>query len=302
MLFTRSGIARTDRFQHRTIGQIEKTGGLQVRIRMRTPHESVADNPNIQVFLLRHSCSSPRFSPTRAHRALRIKVAKNLHPGLGRGHHRVGEHAAVPADMFDRPESEFHSSSRIHRPAILTISILPLGSFGRAMAAGLVVRARAFDRAVVLRDVEINRPRTQCIGDLPQRVDQNAAIRPVDSPAGSRPALGRVVAQRIEHGVRHVRLKAKRLGAIRPVPEAPPCASSHAFRPSRFRLRRQAVRRSLRQWCTPRETCLRFASCFRPDFQPMLRGSQRSRSAQLRTCECRGLEASCRWRRPCEPG
>ena len=43
-------VARTDCFQHRTVGQIEKTGGLQERIRMGAPHESVADDPDIQFF------------------------------------------------------------------------------------------------------------------------------------------------------------------------------------------------------------------------------------------------------------
>ena len=89
---------------------------------------------------------------------------------------------------------------------------LAVGIVGRAVASGLIVRARAFDRAVVLRHVEVYRPRTQCLGDLTKRFDQNAAIRPV-IVCGKDSALGRVVAQRIEHGVRHVGLKAKRPGA-----------------------------------------------------------------------------------------
>src|SRR5438132_1635591 len=50
---------------------------------------------------------------------------------------------------------------------------------GQAMVAGLVVRAGAFDRAVVLRDVEIDRPRTKRCGERFHRRIQLPWIRPI---------------------------------------------------------------------------------------------------------------------------
>src|SRR5436190_9114882 len=42
------GIARTSRLQNRLIFQIKKIGHLPIRIRMRPPHESIADHPDVE--------------------------------------------------------------------------------------------------------------------------------------------------------------------------------------------------------------------------------------------------------------
>ena len=54
-----------------------------------------------------------------------------------------------------------------------------IGVFGQAVTAGLVVRTLAFDRAIVLRDMEIERPWTQDVGHFFVRGVENFFIFPV---------------------------------------------------------------------------------------------------------------------------
>ena len=50
---------------------------------------------------------------------------------------------------------------------------------GRAVLAGLVVRTGAVHFAVVLRDVEVDRPRAQLVRELLQRFVEFALVFPV---------------------------------------------------------------------------------------------------------------------------
>src|SRR5690348_7923386 len=87
--------------------------------------------------------------------------AEHVVPRLGIEHGGVGEHAAVPADVLE-------GAGRLagvvaHPGAGVAHDIeLAVGVAGLAVAAGLVVRTRAFDGPVVLRHVEVDGPRTKC--------------------------------------------------------------------------------------------------------------------------------------------
>src|SRR5207302_10141297 len=86
-------------------------------------------------------------------------------PGLLFGHDFVGEHAAVPADVF-----EFFGEVAfvVAEPEAGDVGDVELagGVGGHAMAAGFVVGAGAVDGAVVLGDVEVDRPWPQGRGQL----------------------------------------------------------------------------------------------------------------------------------------
>ena len=137
-------------------------------------------------------------------------------------------------------------SSRIQAPATRTMSILPLGSFGRQWRPVLSCEPDPLTVRVVLRHVEIDRPRTERVGHRLDGAIERVAIGPV-VVFGQNAVFGRVVAHREEQRVRHVGLKAERPGAVRPFRAARACASSCACRPSRFRLRRRGARRGPRR-------------------------------------------------------
>ena len=77
---------------------------------------------------------------------------------------------------------------------------------GKAMPSRLVVRARAFHGRVVLRDVEINRPRPQCRREFRERLVEGSFVFPI-IPRRQDGVLLRVVAERVKKRVRHVRLE-----------------------------------------------------------------------------------------------
>jgi hypothetical protein len=83
-------------------------------------------------------------------------------PRLGVLEGCVGEHATIPADVLDA------SSRGILQPIACALDDIELAIrvIGRAMLAGLVVRARTVDMPIVLRDVKIDRPRPQFVGHL----------------------------------------------------------------------------------------------------------------------------------------
>src|SRR5260370_34098935 len=89
--------------------------------------------------------------------------AEHFLPSLGVEHYRVGEHAAIPADMLDGTRGLAIRAAQPGAGVAHDIEFA-VGVGGRAMAAGLVVRAGAFDGAVVLRDVEIDGPRSSGVG------------------------------------------------------------------------------------------------------------------------------------------
>src|SRR6266568_8107392 len=81
-------------------------------------------------------------------------------PGLLVHQDRVGEHTTVPANVAD---GLGQVPARVAEPEAGVVGDVEfaVGVGGEAMAAGLVVRAGAADGGIVLRDMEINRPRAQ---------------------------------------------------------------------------------------------------------------------------------------------
>ncbi len=86
--------------------------------------------------------------------------SQNVIPGFRTLHGFVREHAAIPADV-------------LHGPGYLTVVVAQpesgithdietaIGVMRQAVVAGLIMRTGAFDRAVILGDVEINGPGPQ---------------------------------------------------------------------------------------------------------------------------------------------
>src|SRR5881394_2355029 len=83
--------------------------------------------------------------------------AEDVVPRLLVEHRRIGEHTAVPADVLEGagrlPVVAAHPGARVAHDVELPIRVER-----RTVAAGLVVRSFALDRAVVLRDVEVDGP------------------------------------------------------------------------------------------------------------------------------------------------
>src|ERR1035437_7991540 len=138
--------------------------------------------------------------------------AEHVLPGLGVEHDGVGEHAAIPADMFDGARG---FAIRAAQPGARVADDIEfaVGVVGRAVAAGLVVRARAFDGAIVLRDVEIDHPGAQSGGHFGVGFGQPISLAPLEI-VGQEAIFGSVVAHGEEHGMRHVGLESDGLGAV----------------------------------------------------------------------------------------
>ena len=81
-------------------------------------------------------------------------------PSLGVAHDGVGEHATVPTDMTERfreiPFVVAEPETGVARDVELAVGIV-----GETMPAGMIVRAGAEHGRVVLRDVEVDRPRPE---------------------------------------------------------------------------------------------------------------------------------------------
>ena len=137
---------------------------------------------------------------------------QNAHPGLALHHHVVGEHAAVPADVAD-PLGQLALLVAEPVAGVMRNVELALGVVGQAVAAGLVVRAAAMHRGVVLGDVEIDRPGPQGRGQLAIGRLELVFVPPVEIGRQNGILRG-VVAQEIEQRVGHVGLEAERLGAV----------------------------------------------------------------------------------------
>ena len=86
-------------------------------------------------------------------------------PRLRLHHDFVGEHAAVPADVAERLGQV---ARLVAEPVAGMTRDVELAGWvgGQAVPAGLVVRAGAVDGAVVLGDVEVDRPGAQGGGEL----------------------------------------------------------------------------------------------------------------------------------------
>ena len=131
--------------------------------------------------LVIHSCPPVRV-PHGDHRR------QNVVPGLALHHHGVGEHAAVPADV---PDALGRLAVGVAEPeaGVADDVQLAVGVGGQAVPAGLVVRARAMHRAVVLGHVEVDRPRPQRVGELGVRLVEPVLSRQSKS-CGSRASSG----------------------------------------------------------------------------------------------------------------
>src|SRR2546422_8769267 len=133
-----------------------------------------------------------RFSPFLANRLNRrrnrripaVRVAHVDHetqdvvPRTGLRHRRVREHAAVPADVLKRARRlaalVAHPKTGVTHDVELAVRI------GRpTVTTRLVMRARSEDGRIVLRDVEVDRPRPQRVGHDPERHVERLALGPV---------------------------------------------------------------------------------------------------------------------------
>ena len=135
---TRSALRAHDRLEHRLIRQVEEPRRLAERVRVRPAHEAVADEPDVQCFhrmrsqLRRiwrrssHPQSQPCASRHRDHRAPSTSFQV-----CWLRHHRVREHAAVPADVLERAASASPLLVAQPEAGVRTMSSLPLGSVGR---------------------------------------------------------------------------------------------------------------------------------------------------------------------------
>src|SRR4051812_3585771 len=90
--------------------------------------------------------------------------AQDVVPGLWLQHGAIGEHTAVPADVLISPR-RLAGLIAHPEPGVVDDIEPPVRVVHRAVAAGLIVRARAKNRAVVLGHVEIDRPGTERGGE-----------------------------------------------------------------------------------------------------------------------------------------
>ena len=125
-------------------------------------------------------------------------------------HHRVREHAAVPADVAHRLGQV---AVLVAQPVagVLDDIEAAVGVVDAAVAAGLLVVAGAEDGAVVLGDVEVEGPGAERVGDLAVGGVERRLVLPVEARGEDAVGLG-VVAERVEHRVRHVGLVADDAG------------------------------------------------------------------------------------------
>ena len=231
------GVARADGLQQRTVWQVEELVDSREGVRMRAAHEAVADKADPQ-WLLRHGL----LTASRGHRARR-----SWWPGCPfqvRG-------SIITALGNMQPSQQMCRTARVSCPSLVAQPVagvahdveLAVGVVRQAMVAGLVVRARAIHRGVVLRHVEID-------GPGPQRRGQCRA-GPRRSRAG--PIQSKSVGQ---DAVLRARCSPACTAACAPCPPGSPASwagppfravrticASYACRPSRSRLRRPAARR-----------------------------------------------------------
>src|SRR5215207_5931916 len=103
--------------------------------------------------------------------------AQDVVPGLLLQHGAIGEHTAIPADVLIGPR-RLAGLIAHPEPGVVDDIEPPVRVVHRAVAAGLVVRARAKNRAVVLGHVEIDRPGTEPRGERRQCLVERLAVLP----------------------------------------------------------------------------------------------------------------------------
>ena len=122
-------------------------------------------------------------------------------------HHGIGEHAAIPADM----------TKCFREPAIRAVQPVtgmmrniqfPVRIVRQAMVPGFVMRSGAFHGGIILRHVEVNRPRAERLRQSLHRIIQAARVRPV--PAQRQNGIfGSIVAENIKESVGHIGLESQ---------------------------------------------------------------------------------------------
>ncbi len=202
----------------------------------------------LSVFLpsqcLVRSPSSLRFERSGLSRVGAVGVAHGNHggqhvaPGARVHHRRVRKHAAVPADVFERAR---RSSRFVSQPCASDAHDVHLAVriMGQAVPPGLVVRARAFHRGIVLGDMKVDRPRSQCARHRVDGAVERLTIGPVDGIRKDA-IFGRVVPEREQQRMRHVGLKTECAGAVHHLQQLDhPLPAVHAA-PADFSFRREA--------------------------------------------------------------
>src|SRR5215207_5115340 len=186
--------------------------GQAISVRMwmtldRTDYAAIARDPAST------SCS---IAPDSGRPAVRIPDvdhrAQDLVPGLWLQHGAIGKHTAVPADVLIGPR-RLAGLIAHPEPGVVDDIEPPVRVVHRAVAAGLVVRTRAKDCAVVLGYVEIDRPGTERGGERRQRLVERLAVLPGEI-VGQDARLWSVRAKGVEEGVRHIGLEAEGLRTV----------------------------------------------------------------------------------------
>src|ERR1700730_1533474 len=130
--------------------------------------------PTLRVFLAIVVRSSPRSVPAVS-TSYSDQCSKNIPPCVRRGHRRVREHAAIPTDMLIGASLDAIFTTHPQTGCLDDIHPAVRILYG-AVTPGLVMRTGAMHRAIVLRDMKIDRPRTQSIRHLRESLHQHILL------------------------------------------------------------------------------------------------------------------------------
>lgn len=134
---------------------------------------------------------------------------EHVAPGFGVEQGLVGEHAAVPANVLEFAGGlAFAVAEPI--PGVAGNVEFAVDVVGKAVASGLVMGSGAFDGGVVLGDVEVHRPRAQCLGHLFHGGVKTLGF-PAEMARDDAVGLGGVVPEHVKKGVRHVGLETEQI-------------------------------------------------------------------------------------------
>src|SRR5258706_12876663 len=138
--------------------------------------------------------------------------AQDVVPGLLFHHDVIGEHAAVPADVFD---GFGEVALVVAEPVAGVFGDVEFagGVVGHAVAGGLVVGAAAVDGAVVLGDVEVEHPGAEGGGESLEGLVELGLVLPVIALREDG-ILGGVVTHGVKQRMGHVGLEADRAGHV----------------------------------------------------------------------------------------
>src|SRR5829696_5724801 len=165
--------------------------------------------------------------------------AQDVVPGLWLQHGAIGEHTTIPADVLIGPR-RLAGLIAHPEPGVVDDIEPPVRVVHRAVAAGLVVRARAKNRAVVLGHVEIDRPGPERGGERCQRLVERLAVLPREV-VGQDARFGSIRAESVEEGVRHISLEAEGLRTVDCFQEVDHCFPAMHPSPADLSFRRQPL-------------------------------------------------------------